>query len=67
MLLPTGLMVKNGGIEMYWITIERPVIKEWRGHKVPFILYVRLHYPTGSRVWFNLIGPNFMQWAKGKH
>lgn len=52
---------------MYWITIERPAIKEWRGHKIPFILYVRLHYPTGSRVWFNLIGPNFMQWARDKH
>jgi hypothetical protein len=52
---------------MYRITIERPIIKEWRGRKVPFILYVRLHYKNGSKIWFNLIGPNFMKWARSTH
>jgi hypothetical protein len=52
---------------MYWITIERPNMKIWRGVKVPFIVQVRLHYPNGSKIWFNLIGPNFFEWAKTIH
>lgn len=51
----------------YKITIERPTMKYWRGVKVPFIVMVRLHYPSGNRVWFNLFGPNFFDWAKQVH
>lgn len=46
------------------ITVERPNIKMWRGHKVPFILYVRKHYHGGSNIWFNLVGPNITEWCK---
>jgi hypothetical protein len=49
---------------MYYITIERWKAKTWRGKKVPFHLYVRLHYPTGSRIWFYIIGPDMFKWAK---
>lgn len=50
----------------YRFTIERPQLRTWRGHKVPFILQVRYHYPTGNRVLFNLWGPNIISWCK-KH
>jgi len=52
----------------YRITIERGLkMKEWRGVKPPFNLRVRLHYPTGNRIWFNIIGPDAFQWCKQKH
>lgn len=49
---------------MFGVTLERPRLKNWRGHRVPFIVYVRRHTRNGSHVWFNLIGPNLHQWCK---
>lgn len=49
---------------MYWITVEKCKLKTWRGKKVPLSIYVRLHYPTGSKIWFYLIGPNIQKWIR---
>lgn len=48
----------------YGASLERPQMKTWRGVKVPFCLWIRIHYPTGSRIWKYLIGPNYFEWAK---
>ena len=51
----------------YRLTIERVTMETWRGVKVPFTLYVRLHYPTGSRIWFYLWGSSVFEWCKKIH
>lgn len=51
----------------YGFAIERPNVKVWRGHKVPFILFLRACYPTGEHVVCNLIGPDFFEWCKDIH
>ena len=50
----------------YKLTFELRPYKEWRGVKVPFTLRVRYHYPTGSRIIWDICGADF-EWYKRIH